>query len=76
MASDIIQEMHRFDLGKLEEDVICLLIGFTTTEARAEAGILDTFAVGMTRKLAVELGTALLKAATDGTEKYQKPEFH
>ena len=62
MADDEItlENLLTFQLGDMEGG-IALILGYATNPGKHSKGEMDTFAIGMTRDKAAELGRALLE---------------
>ena len=73
MADDEItlENLVTFQLGDMEGG-IALVLGYATSPEKLSKGEMDTFAIGMTRQKAAELGRALLEI-TDKTPATRGP---
>jgi hypothetical protein len=62
MADDEItlENLVTFELGDMEGGIV-LVLGYATSAERLSRGEIDTFAIGMTREKAAELGRALVE---------------
>ena len=62
MADDEItlESLLTFQLGDMEGG-IALVLGYATSPEKLSKGEMDTFAIGMTREKAAELGRALVE---------------
>jgi len=62
MADDEItlESLVTFQLGDMESG-IALVLGYATSPEKLSKGEVDTFAIGMTREEAAELGRALVE---------------
>jgi hypothetical protein len=62
MADDEItlETLMTFQLGDMEGG-IALVLGYATSPEKLTKGEMDTFAIGMTREKAAELGRALVE---------------
>jgi hypothetical protein len=62
MAHDeiTVENLVTFQLGDMEGG-IALVLGYATSPEKLSKGELDTFAIGMTRGKAAELGRALVE---------------
>ena len=62
MADDEItlENLVTFQLGDMEGG-IALVLGYATSPEKLSKGEMDTFAIGMTREKAAELGRALVE---------------
>ncbi len=55
-----LENLVTFQLGDMEGG-IALVLGYATSPEKLSKGEMDTFAIGMTREEAAELGRALLE---------------
>jgi hypothetical protein len=62
MADDetILENLLTFQLGDMDGG-IALVLGYATSPEKLTKGEMDTFAIGMTREKAAELGRALVE---------------
>jgi hypothetical protein len=62
MADDeiMLESLLTFQLGEMEGG-IALVLGHATSPEKLNKGQMDTFAIGMTREKAAELGRALVE---------------
>jgi hypothetical protein len=63
MADDEItlESLVTFELGDIMEGGIALVLGYATSAEKLSRGEIDTFAIGLTREKAAELGRALVE---------------
>jgi hypothetical protein len=57
-----LESLVTFQLGEMEED-IALVLAYATSQEKLGRGEMETFAIGMTREKAAELGRALVEIA-------------
>jgi len=57
-----LESLVTFQLGEMEEG-IALVLAYATSQKKLRKGEMETFAIGMTREKAAELGSALVEIA-------------
>jgi len=58
-----IENLVTFQIGELSEDGIALVLAYAANQEKLSRGEMESFAIGMTRAKASELGNALLEIA-------------